>query len=118
MTTKMPPMYSDSPLPVLHTPKFETGETDPFTIEASHMALSHNSFIRGFNSIYQQAPRIPEADRLDFAGYCLAWHSLIHQHHYYEETDFFPNIDKAAGKKGLMDGAVNEHGMIRPLRKQ
>jgi hemerythrin-like domain-containing protein len=75
------------------------------------MALSHNSFIRGFNSIYQQAPRVSSADKEDFVGYCLAWHEMITEHHHYEETDFFPNVDKAARKNGLMDGAVHEHGM-------
>ena len=35
-------------------------QDDPFTIEASHMALSHDTFIRGFNTIYQQAPRVRE----------------------------------------------------------
>ncbi|KAI4144488.1 MAG: hypothetical protein LQ340_006629 [Diploschistes diacapsis] len=104
-----PPMYSDAPLPVIHTPKFETGKTDPFTIEASHMALSHNSFIRGFNSIYQQAPRIKAADKKEFVGYCIAWHDCVSQHHHYEENEFFPAIDKAADKKGLMDGAVEQH---------
>ncbi|PQE05097.1 hemerythrin HHE cation binding domain-containing protein [Rutstroemia sp. NJR-2017a BVV2] len=105
-----PPMYKDYPLNVINTPKFTTGKTDPFTMEASHMALSHNSFIRGFNSIYQQAPRIQLAtDRSDFVGYCLAWVDCIDQHHHYEETEFFPALDKAAGKTGLMAGAVDQH---------
>ncbi|KAK8104455.1 uncharacterized protein PG998_011488 [Apiospora kogelbergensis] len=30
------------------------------------MALSHTAFIRGFNSIYQQAPRVPTPDKADF----------------------------------------------------
>lgn len=74
------------------------------------MALSHNAFIRGFNSIYQQAPRLREpADKTDFAGYCIAWADCVATHHHYEETEFFPNIDRAAGRTGLMDGAVHEH---------
>ncbi|KAK2599239.1 hypothetical protein N8I77_011009 [Diaporthe amygdali] len=109
MATTSPPMYTNSPLEVIPTPQFETGETDPFTVEASHMALSHNAFIRGFNSIYQQAPRVPDSDKLDFAGYCIAWHDCVHQHHHYEETELFPNLDKAAGKTGLMSTAVDEH---------
>lgn len=78
------------------------------------MALSHNSFIRGFNSIYQQAPRVTARDKRDFVGYCLAWHTVIATHHHYEETEFFPAVDKAAGKKGLMDDAVHEHGTYGP----
>ncbi|KAI0899117.1 hypothetical protein F4806DRAFT_493617 [Annulohypoxylon nitens] len=109
MSTNSLPMYADTPLSLIHTPKYETGKTDSFTIEASKMALSHNSFIRGFNSIYQQAPRVPPADRADFVGYCIAWHDCVDAHHHYEETDLFPSIDKAAGISGLMDSAVDEH---------
>ncbi|KAK4231849.1 iron-sulfur cluster repair protein DnrN [Podospora fimiseda] len=109
-TTTLPPKYTDSPLPLIPTPKFLTGKTDSFTIEASHMALSHNAFIRGFNTVYQQAPRVKSpSDKIDFAGYCLAWADCVYAHHHYEETEFFPNLDKAAGQKGLMDGAVHEH---------
>ncbi|KXX77176.1 Iron-sulfur cluster repair protein DnrN [Madurella mycetomatis] len=110
MSSTTPPTYSDTPLALIPTPKFETGKDDPFTIEASHMALSHNAFIRGFNSIYQQAPRIHQpADKADFVGCCLAWVDCVATHHQYEETELFPNIDKTAGKKGLMDSAVHEH---------
>ncbi|KAI8623983.1 hypothetical protein F5Y19DRAFT_481121 [Xylariaceae sp. FL1651] len=74
------------------------------------MALSYNAFIRGFNSIYQQAPRLRlDADKSDFVGYCLAWVDCVVTHHHYEEPELFPNIDKAAGRKGLMDGAIHEH---------
>ncbi|EPE34403.1 hemerythrin HHE cation binding-containing protein [Glarea lozoyensis ATCC 20868] len=76
------------------------------------MALSHNAFIRGFNSIYQQAPRVEAADKKDFVGYCIAWHDCVAQHHHYEETEFFPALDKAAGKLGLMDGAVEQHAQF------
>lgn len=78
------------------------------------MALSHNSFIRGFNSIYQQAPRVTSPDKADFAAYSLAWHSCVEQHHHYEEKEFFPAVDKAAGKTGLMGHAVQEHGESFP----
>jgi hemerythrin-like domain-containing protein len=74
------------------------------------MALSHNAFIRGFNSIYQQAPRLRlSTDKSDFVGYCLAWINCVKTHHQYEESDLFPNINKAAGRTGLMVDAVHEH---------
>jgi hemerythrin-like domain-containing protein len=74
------------------------------------MALSHNAFIRGFNSIYQQAPRLTHhSDKLEFVGYCFAWIRCVKTHHQYEETDLFPNINKAAGQTGLMEDAVHEH---------
>jgi hemerythrin-like domain-containing protein len=83
------------------------------------MALSHNAFIRGFNSIYQQAPRIQLlADKKDFVGYCIAWVDCVSQHHHYEETELFPALDKAAHKEGLMSGAVDQHGMLRQPAQQ
>lgn len=74
------------------------------------MTLSHNALIRGFNSIYQLAPRLPSRDYADFVSYCLAWHACITKHHEYEETDFFPAIERAVGVKGIMDGEIHEHG--------
>lgn len=74
------------------------------------MALSHNAFIRGFNSIYQQAPRVPTEDKPDFVGYCIAWHDCVEAHHRYEEDAFIPNVNKAAGRTGIMDAAIEEHG--------
>ncbi|OTA85289.1 hypothetical protein M434DRAFT_377155 [Hypoxylon sp. CO27-5] len=109
MATNSRPMYSDTPLAVMHTPKFETGKTDAFTLEASKMALSHNSFIRGFNSIYQQAHQVSAEDKPDFVAYCIAWHDCADAHHCYEEEEFFPNVNKAAGRTDLMDTAVHEH---------
>jgi hemerythrin-like domain-containing protein len=79
-------------------------------MEASHMTISHNSIIRGFNGIYQQAPRIGAPDQDDFIGYCLAWHTFVHTHHHYEEIFLFPAIEEAVGEKGVMDGEVSEHG--------
>jgi hypothetical protein len=74
------------------------------------MALSHNSIIRGFNSIFQQAPRLQTTvDRCDFVGYCLAWIACVTTLFHYEETEFFPNVNKAAGQDGLLDDAVHEH---------
>lgn len=77
---------------------------------ASHMTISHNSLIRGFNSIYQQAPRISASDYKDFKGYCLAWHRCVEQHHMHEEVNYFPEIEKVTGQKGVMDGEVEQHG--------
>jgi hemerythrin-like domain-containing protein len=49
------------------------------------------------------------ADKTDFVGYCLAWVECVATHHHYEETELFPNIDKAAEQTGWMEGAVHEH---------
>ncbi|KAK6851591.1 hypothetical protein PG995_011716 [Apiospora arundinis] len=106
------PMYMDTPLGMISTPMYETGKKDPFTLEASKMALSHNAFIRGFNSIYQQAPRVPAVDKADFVGYCIAWHDCVEAHHRYEETTFIPSVNKAAGQTGLMQAAIEEHALF------
>tara|TARA_R110002060_G_scaffold30641_7_gene41164 strand:- start:693 stop:1052 length:360 start_codon:yes stop_codon:yes gene_type:complete len=118
----------DAPLELLTTPAFKTGKVsnettlflanlsanklkkDSFTMAASHMTLSHNALIRGYNSIYQQAPRLSQSDYPDFIGYCLAWHRCIEQHHTHEEVHYFPAIEKATGHKGVMDGEAKEHG--------
>ncbi|KAH6709534.1 hypothetical protein BKA61DRAFT_645706 [Leptodontidium sp. MPI-SDFR-AT-0119] len=104
-----PPIYADTPLQLLSTPAFQTGKKDSFTMAASHMTLSHNTLIRGYNSIYQQAPRLSPSDYSDFIGYCLAWHRCIEQHHTHEEVHYFPAIEKATGQKGVMDGETKEH---------
>ncbi|KAH7417040.1 hypothetical protein BKA64DRAFT_286380 [Cadophora sp. MPI-SDFR-AT-0126] len=104
-----PPMYTDTPLGLLETPAFKSGKKDSFTLAASHMTLSHNALIRGYNSIYQQAPRLSQSDYPDFIGYCLAWHRCIEQHHTHEEVHYFPAIEKATGQKGVMDGEAKEH---------
>lgn len=77
------------------------------------MCISHNSFIRGFNSIYQQAPRLKKSDYPDFITYSLAWHRLVEEHHRYEETGLFLEIDKATGQKGVMGKEVEQHGGSR-----
>lgn len=86
------------------------------------MVLSHNAFIRGYNSIFQQAPRVQSpTDKTEFVGYCVAWVDCVLQHHHYEETEFFPNLNKAAGQRDLMAGAVHQHeafyGGMEQLKK-
>ncbi|KAG4435897.1 hypothetical protein IFR05_008628 [Cadophora sp. M221] len=104
-----PAMYADTPPQVLSTPAFQTGRKDSFTMAASYMTLSHNALSRGYNSIYQQAPRLSPSDYGDFIGYCLAWHRCIEQHHTHEEVYYFPAIEEATGQKGIMDGEAKEH---------
>lgn len=79
------------------------------------MALVHNVIIRGYNSIYLQAPAIKPNDVSDFIQYCLAWHETVKDHHHAEEAVLFPLIEEAVGEKGIMDGEVAEHGQLRPF---
>lgn len=79
------------------------------------MALVHNVIIRGYNSIYQQAPRIHQHDVRDFIGYCLAWNDMVLNHHHSEETILFPLLEQGAGVPGLMDTDKDEHGTASPV---
>jgi hemerythrin-like domain-containing protein len=92
----------------------ETKEDD-FTEFASHMALVHNIIIRGYNSMYLQAPKVKAADAHDFLHYCQAWYEFVVGHHDSEESVLFPGIEKATGVEGIMDGDVQEHGARAPL---
>jgi hypothetical protein len=115
---------------MIPTPFHTTGATDHFTLEASNMALSHNVLIRGFNSIYQTAPRLfPEPGsesvklsslskagraeyQKDFVEYCLAWTRLLDEHHRVEEEGIFPAVEKIVGEKGVMGKETEEHGQL------
>ncbi|KAI1184127.1 hypothetical protein F5B17DRAFT_447452 [Nemania serpens] len=113
----MPPMYTDQPLSLIPTLKFQTGnavgQDDAFTIEASHMALSNNALIRGFNSIYQQAPHLSlDADKSDFVGYCISWAECVLTHYEYETCNLFLGIEKAARERGLMNSHSSLEGHL------
>lgn len=73
------------------------------------MCVVHNAMVRGLNSIVIQGPNIQPADYTDFIGYSLCWHAVVHEHHTSEEDQFFPDIEKAVGEKGLLDSNVEEH---------
>ncbi|CAD6584880.1 MAG: hypothetical protein ASARMPRED_001942 [Alectoria sarmentosa] len=105
-------LYTDKPLSLIQTPHKQTGKSDDFTIDASHMAIVHNVFIRSYNSIYQQAPHLQPADYADFVGYCLAWHEMLQGHHESEEAVLFPGIEELTGVKGIMDGEKAEHAAL------
>ncbi|KAL7755652.1 hypothetical protein ACKLNR_014179 [Fusarium oxysporum f. sp. zingiberi] len=105
----MAPIYADHPFPIIPTPGHKEAAPDMFSRVASEMALIHNMIIRGLNSIYLQAPRISPADIRSFLMYTLAWHTLLDMHHSCEEADFFPFIEGASGKKGLMNNNVEQH---------
>ncbi|KAL8279906.1 hypothetical protein RQP46_007756 [Phenoliferia psychrophenolica] len=72
--------WADHPIPLVSTPFYLTQSTDAFTIGASEMALLHNVVIRGFNSIYLQAPHIEQNSSKDFISYALTWCRLTIAH--------------------------------------
>ncbi|CAI4218552.1 unnamed protein product [Parascedosporium putredinis] len=86
-----------------------TPKKDIFTTGASHMALLHNCIIRGFNSIWLQAPHIKEADKADFIGYSLTWFKFVKSHHDDEEDNLFNKVADILGDEGVWSQTHEEH---------
>ncbi|KAK3367904.1 hypothetical protein B0H63DRAFT_489974 [Podospora didyma] len=115
----MAPVYADHPFSLIPTPVFlakskdPNAKTDKFDEIASEMANVHNIMLRGLNSIYLQAPHISQGDIIPFCRYISGFCSFIHIHHNGEEEQFFPEVEKMAGVKGLMDGNVEQHRVFQ-----
>jgi hypothetical protein len=74
------------------------------------MALAHNSFFRGLNSIYLQAPHVTNlTDIADFLTYCQAWFEMVTHHHDKEEEQFFPAIARYTGDERIMCENIDGH---------
>src|SRR4051794_33719179 len=82
------------------------------------MALSHNVFIRGLNSIYLQAPNLQPEDHSDFINYCKCWCAVLNNHHRMEEATVFPLIEELTNEKGIMDVNVEQHRECHSLSIQ
>lgn len=81
------------------------------------MSLAHNGIIRGLNSIYLQAAKLPRNDDTtaqDFLTYCQCWTESMHHHHDAEEKEFFPSIEAISGIEGLMTQNVEQHRAFTP----
>ncbi|KXJ93012.1 hypothetical protein Micbo1qcDRAFT_160909, partial [Microdochium bolleyi] len=102
-------VWADQPIALVATPQFETRKTDMFTAGASHMALLHNSILRGYNSIYLQAPHVEPGDRADFVGYCKTWHKFVTSHHDDEENTLFTKVEELLGDKTVWAETHGEH---------
>ncbi|KAJ2975009.1 hypothetical protein NQ176_g5754 [Zarea fungicola] len=101
--------WAESPIPLVPTPQHLTGKTDLFTAGATHMALVHNSMIRGFNSIYLQAPYIDEKLSPDFIGYSLTWAKFVASHHHDEEDNLFGKVSELLDDKDIWTETKKEH---------
>lgn len=107
--------WADGPMKLITTPQFEAAEsgkpaTDLFTTGATHMALLHNSIIRGFNSIYLQAPHVPDADKAAFIGYSQTWFRFVKSHHDDEEANLFTKVEEILGDDKIWAETHEEHG--------
>lgn len=85
-----------------------------FTTGASHMCMLHNCIIRGYNSIWHQAPHVEEADKADFVGYALAWHKFVKSHHDDEEENLFPKVAAQLADADVWAETHHEHGTALP----
>ncbi|KIM41534.1 hypothetical protein M413DRAFT_445517 [Hebeloma cylindrosporum] len=81
-------------IPITYSPDWDY--SNHVTIFSIEMTMIHNVFIRGLNSIYENAPSIPasSSDVIPFVGYALAWVSNIHDHHHGEEDIVFPFLQE------------------------
>lgn len=73
------------------------------------MAHIHNAILRGYNSIYLQAPHISHEDKDDFIGYCTAWVRFVKSHHDDEEVELFPVVEGILGRDDLFAETRKEH---------
>lgn len=109
--------WADKPfdlVPIPGTPGVATSKDTRIVEVAADMANAHNIFIRGLNSIYQQAPYITQStDIHDFAFFVSSWVDSVHHHHHGEETVLFPALESIAKSAGalesVMDANVTEH---------
>ncbi|KAL1845559.1 hypothetical protein VTK73DRAFT_490 [Phialemonium thermophilum] len=101
--------WADSPIKLVSTPQYQTKKTDLFTTGATHMALLHNSILRGYNSIYNQAEHVRDVEKADFIGYGLAWYRFVKSHHDDEEENLFARIEDLLGDKTVFAETHKEH---------
>ncbi|KAH7101357.1 hypothetical protein BKA62DRAFT_795245 [Auriculariales sp. MPI-PUGE-AT-0066] len=109
--------WSTTPFTLQTIPEKPEGVPQDFYGCAVAMALIHNLFTRGLNSIYKHAPivaeRGSEQDKSDFINFALAWYEALHAHHTGEEKWYFPEIEQAAGNPGLMQANIDQHEVFR-----
>ncbi|KAL8281134.1 hypothetical protein RQP46_006492 [Phenoliferia psychrophenolica] len=97
------------PLPLVVTEVHRSNgeKKDMFSVGASHMTLLHNVILRGFNSIYLQAPHVKDDDLGDFVQYSLA--CVLQAHHDDEEAELFPRLAGVVKNPDLMKESLEEH---------
>ena len=83
----------EAPFALISVPSLPPNYVENY-VESFHMqmALIHNVYIRGLNSIWLNAPLVKPGDVMNFTGYALSCTSAIHHHHRIEETVVFPAL--------------------------
>ena len=82
------------------------------------MCLLHNSILRGYNSIYLQAPHVKPEDKPDFVGYALTWYKFVKSHHDDEEATLFTKVEEMLEDKEVFAETHKEHGKNRSSATQ
>jgi hypothetical protein len=75
------------------------------------MAHIHNAILRGYNSIYLQAPHISDVDKPAFIGYALTWFRFVKSHHDSEEFELFPKVEDMLHRNDIWGVTHDEHRM-------
>ncbi|EQK98961.1 hypothetical protein G6O67_007433 [Ophiocordyceps sinensis] len=101
--------WADGPMKLVPTPQYESGKDDLLTTSATHMALLHNSLIRGYNSIRLQVPHVRDEDKADFVGYTRTWLRFIKSHHDDEEELLFPEMRSMLSDPEVWHDVPEEH---------
>jgi hemerythrin-like domain-containing protein len=76
------------------------------------MAHIHNSILRGYNSIYLQAPHVNNDDKPAFIGYSLTWYRFVKSHHDDEEMELFPKVEEQLNNKDIWKETHEEHSNL------
>jgi hemerythrin-like domain-containing protein len=74
------------------------------------MTHIHNAILRGYNTIYLQAPYIQETDKPAFIGYAQTWYRFVKSHHDDEEAELFPKVEEILDSKDIWKETREEHG--------
>ena len=71
--------------------------------------MVHNSLLRGYNSIYHQAPYITDADKPAFIGYSLTWYNFLKTHADNEDISLFPKTEELLRDNTIFEESHKEH---------
>lgn len=77
---------------------------------ALEMTHAHNLFLRGLNSVYQQAPHVHNPkDAQDLLVFCHAWIISLEHHHDVEEAQLFPGLAAVTGEADICGREKEQH---------
>jgi len=83
---------------------------DVYELHAIRMALVHNIFIRGYNSMLYYSGQVEPATQQfrSFLSYCATMNHALQDHHQASESIYFPFLEEKFGA-GSMDSGIAAH---------